>query len=380
VVVPVRIAPSAREVVAYRDHITAEWVSALVELDAGGVVVEHTVAGPHGVDVAPCSPAASDRWFFADGGTTTDARAVLFLFNPFPEDAIVDLAFATESGRVVPIGVQAVVVPGRSLVPIGLNDHVLRRRAISTSVVARTGRIVVDLVQTYDGSAGRRGLALVLGTPSTATLWHFAEGYTGPGIVERYQLYNPNTRDAVVTIELSLEQGSTEPVEVTVPAVGRATVRLGEEQGVPVGVPHAATVRSTNDVGIVVQRSLDATRPATRLGMAFTTGSRRTATQWAFAAGLANDRVDEWVILFNPGVEPATVSFTAMAGGQRLRIADLQDVVVEPGRRKGLRLGDFIRRDDLALLVSSDAPIVAERTIYRVRSLGFSAVVGIPLR
>jgi hypothetical protein len=379
VAVPVTIGGSSRAVVTYTDHIQAEWVSALVELGGGGAVVEHTVSGSLGADVAPCTTKGSSRWYFADGGTTVDAREVLFLFNPFPEDAIVDLSFATDDGRVVPPGLQAVVVPGRGLVAVGVNDHVIRRRAIAASMVARTGRIVVDKVQTYDGSAGRRGLALTPGAASAGDTWQFPEGFIANGVVERYQLYNPATRDAVVTIELALEQGATEPIEVTVPAQGRATVRIGEEQGVPAGVPHAAVVRATNDVGIVVERSLDAVRPSERLGLASTMGSRVTARRWAFAAGLANDRVDEWVVLFNPGTRPAEVSFTALAGGQRLAIADLQAVVVEPGRRKGLRLGDFIRRDDLALVIDSTQPVIAERTLYRVRALGISAVIGIPL-
>ena len=91
-----------REVIPYLDHITAEWVSALVEINNGTAAVEHTVSGPLGADVAPCSPAGSDHWYFADGSTTVDARELLFLFNPFPEDAIVDLSFSTEDGRVAP--------------------------------------------------------------------------------------------------------------------------------------------------------------------------------------------------------------------------------------------------------------------------------------
>ena len=264
--------------------------------------------------------------------------------------------------------------------PIGLNDHVIRRKAVSASIVAHAGRVVVDKIQTFDGSAGRKGLALMQAAPSAGTLWQFPEGYWGPGVTERYQFYNPTRRDAVVTVELSLEEGSTEPVEVAVPGFGRASLRLGEEQGVPSGVAHAAVVQSTNDVDIVVERTIDATAPSERLGLAATMGSRLTARRWVFPSGLTNDRVDEWIILFNSGTKATKVTFTALAAGQQLAIADLQGVPLEAGRRKAIRIGDFIRRDDLALLVTSTQPIVAERTLYRVKALGISAVIGIPLR
>jgi Family of unknown function (DUF5719) len=378
--VPIDVPAMARTVVNDRDHITAPFVSALVELRGGGVVAEHTVSGPLGADVAPCAAAASDRWYFADGGTTRDARDVIALFNPFPEDAIVDMSFATDQGPVVPQSLQALVVPGRGMVPVNVGDHVLRRRAISVTIAARSGRLIADRIQTYDGTAGRKGLALVLGAPSPGPLWYFPDSYVATGLVERFQLYNPSTREARVSLEVGLDRGAAEPFDLAIPAGGRLTVKPADEARVPKDVAFSVTVRSENGVGVVVERSVDAAKPSGRLGLASTMGARLAARRWVFAAGLATAKVDEWVVLVNPGRQPARISFTALAGGQPLAIDGLQGFVLAPGRRTAVRLGDHVQRGDLALLVSASSPVVAERDLYRVGASGISTVMGIPLR
>ena len=380
VVVPIEVPANARTGMSYAEHLSSAWVAALVELDGGGVVAEQSVSGPLGADVMPCAASAADHWYFADGGTTRDASAQLTLFNPFPEDAIVDLSFTTDQGRVVPQALQALVVPGGRLVTINLNDQVLRRRAIATSIVARSGRLVAGRIQTYDGTAGRKGLASVLGTPSPGTLWYFPEGYATDGIVERFQIYNPTTAEARVSLELALEKGAAEPFDLTVPAFGRVTVRTNDEGRVPKGVPHAATVRSQNGVGVVVERSIDGSKPAQRIGLASTMGARAAARQWVFAAGLVTPKLDEWIVVQNPGTHTARLSFTALASGQRLPVEGLQDIELPAGRRTAIRMGAHTQRADLGLLVSSTTPVVAERGLYRVGSIGISSVIGIPLR
>lgn len=377
--VPVRVPAAARVVVPYRDHLTADFAAALVELDGGGVAVEHSVSGPLGADVAPCSPRAGDAAYFADGGTTRDAVSLIALYNPFPDDAVVDFSFATDQGRLAPQALQAVVVPAGRPAVVNVSEHVLRRRAISTTIRARSGRFVAERLQTYDGSAGRRGLALVPAAPAPATVWHFPEGYMQPGVVERFQVYNPGRRDAQVAFEFALEQGAVEPVLRTVPAGDRVTLRVDADTPIPQGVPHATTVRVDNGVGVVVERSVDAGPPAGRSGLASTMGATEGWRRWALPAGLATREVDEWVVLYNPGRGAATVSFTVLASGQPLAVAGLQGVQLPAGRRTGIRLGTFIERADLGLVVSSSVPIVVERDLYRVGRPGISQVIGIPL-
>ena len=75
------------------DGVDAPYAAALVELDGGGVVVEHQVSGATGVDVAPCSPDASSSWYFAAG---TTAR------HPVPARVLQPVLRCRGRGRHVP--------------------------------------------------------------------------------------------------------------------------------------------------------------------------------------------------------------------------------------------------------------------------------------
>src|SRR5437764_12954664 len=91
--VPITVPSAARVVLRGQDAVKAPWVGATVELDGGGAVAEVSAAGPLGTTSTPCASSASDQWYFAEGVTTKDATETLLVFNPFPEDAIIDMSF-----------------------------------------------------------------------------------------------------------------------------------------------------------------------------------------------------------------------------------------------------------------------------------------------
>jgi hypothetical protein len=200
------------------------------------------------------------------------------------------------------------------------------------------------------------------------------------GLTERYHLYNPTNREAQVTLELALESGAAEPFDLTVPAGERLTLTANDEERVPKDVGHGATVRSLNGVPVVAERTIVATAPAARTGGSDTLGARSAHRQWVLAAGGANDTLDEWVVVLNPGASAATVSLQALAGGQLLPIEGMQAINVPAGHRVAVRLTDHVRRDDLPVLARSTGAVVVERGLYRVGGLGLAVSAGIPLR
>lgn len=376
--VPLTVGPRARAVVRQREIVSAPYLAALVEMDGGDVVVEHEVVGPLGLSVAPCASSASDRWYLAEGSTAREDTMLLALYNPFPEDAIVDLSFSTDQGRAVPSDFTGIVVRGGRLTVVNVGDHVRRRTNVATMVAARTGRLVVDRIQLRGGAP--RGLSLALAAPSPGRTWYFPEGLVADGVAERYHLFNPTDTEALVSIELSLEEGAAEPFDLTIAPRDRLTVVVSEEERVPRGVGHAATVRSLNRVPVVAERSVAAGTPAGRTGTSDTIGARRTSRAWILAAGGATDTLDEWVIVLNPGTTAATVSIQGLAAGQLLAVEGLQDVAVPGGRRVAVRLTDHVKRENLPLLVRSTAPVVVERGLYRIGAPGLSLSAGVPLR
>ncbi len=256
------------------DLANAPFAGAIVELDGGEAVVELVATGPLGTSVTACASSASPTWYFAEGVTTRDAAEWLTVLNPFPEDAVVDLSFTTEEGLVTPQELTGLSVRGRGMQAIDVGKYVQRREAVSTKVAARTGRLVVARLQTFDGSVGRKGMAITLGAATPGPLWYFADGLVTEGLEERFQVYNPQTVEAEVELAIDLDDGEAEPLRITVPRESRTSVVANEETRIPKGVGHAVTARSTNGVDVVVERSIEGRAPSTRLGFGAAPGAR----------------------------------------------------------------------------------------------------------
>ena len=379
--VPVRVPAAGRAGVRLADVVTADNASALVEMDGGQVVAELVTRGPKGDSATPCASSASDTWYFADGATTRDAAEVLMVFNPFPEDALVDLSFSTEQGRAVPEALAGLVVKGRGMLAVSVGDYVRRRAAVSTIVTSRVGRLVVARLQVFDGTGDvpRTGVSLALGAPDPRAVWYFPEGFAGDGTTERVHVFNPSAREARIEIEVLLDQGEADPVGLTVPAVSRVTFTVNEEPRVPPNVGHAIVVRATNGVAVVAERTVEALPPSARTGLAITLGATRAASRWAFAAGEPDAAVEEWVTVLNPRARAVTVSVTALDGEKRVRVPGLQRLRVPARGRLPIRLADHIARPVPSVVVQATGPVVVERDLYRASAPGRAMAMGTPL-
>ena len=377
---PVDVPASGSVSVAATDEVEAQVVSAVVDVRGGGIAVEHVVSGSRGASVAPCASDASPTWYFANGVTERDAVEVLALFNPFPDDAIVDITFATDAGRVEPGALSGLPIAAGTTTLVNVHDHVRRQAITAAAVVARNGRLIVDRVQAFDGSTGRRGISLALGAPDLAEAWTFPEGLWADGLTQRWHIFNPSDRDAEVSLELVADEGGQiEPVDLTVPPKSQLVIDASTIDRVAAGVAHSSSIVSLNGVPVVAERSLDARPPSTRRGWTSSLGSPLARSRWVLPLGEASGNTDEWVVVHNPSPEAVSVSVTALAGGQVLAVEGLQDLDVAPGERLAVRLGDHIKRSPLPLLVEATGDVVVERDLYRVGSTGITTIIGIPL-
>ncbi len=375
--VPLAVEPRSRSVTRLGDVAAAAYDAALVDIDQGGVAVEYTTGSASAIGTAPCASSASTEWHLADGSTQRDDRMLLTLFNPFPDDAIIDLSFATDQGRAAPSEFQGVVVGAGRLAVLDVGEHVRRRADVAVTAAARTGRFVMGRLQVRAGPPA--GTSVTLAAPSPAPVWYFPDGLVADGVAERFSLYNPSGREAQVEVSLVLDQGSAEPFDLTVPARDRITLDASGEERIPRGVGHSAIVRSSNGVPVVAEQSLATGSPAPRTGTADELGIREPAARWAFAAGGTSSTVDEWITVLNPSPDRAAkVSVTALAQGQALAVDGASDLDVAAGGRLALRLTDHISRDDLPLTVTANAPVVVVRGIYRSDAPGVAVSAGIP--
>lgn len=380
VATPVTVPASGSVSLAATTYLDASVVSAVVDVRGGNVGVEHVVSGPNGAGVAPCASDASGEWYFANGTTERDAVEVLALFNPFPDDAIVDITFATDEGRVEPAALSGLPIAAGTTTLVNVEDHARRRAVTSASIVARSGRLVADRIQSFDGSTGRHGVSLTLGAPALADQWTFPEGQWADGLTEQWHVFNPSAHEAEVELQLTPAEGSSvEPIDLTVPAKGQVTVDAANPPRIAAGVSHSSSVVSLNQVPVVVERSLDARAPSKRRGWTSSLGSPLTRARWLLPLGEVSGNTDEWVVVHNPNPDSVTVSITGLVNGQVLAIEGLQDLAIGPGDRIAVRIGDHIQRSPLPLLVEGTGAVVVERVLYRVGATGLSALVGIPL-
>lgn len=379
-----RAAVSLVDLVAASSTPDATYAAALVEAPGGEVAAELSVRGPNGTDTTPCSSAPSDRWYFPWGVTTIDAKERLLLFNPFPADATADISAATDEGGRDPEALQGLVVPGRSVVVVAVNEHVLREPHVSVTVATRSGQLVVNRVQERDGEGGPRGLAVTLGAPAPGERWWFPAGYVADGVGERLHVYNPGDEEAEIDVLVALADPATNgvpaPFELTVPAEDWVTLDLSEEDRIPVEIPHAITVESVNGVPVVAERVVDDESPSARTGISAELGSRIATERWVLPAGAATEETDELVTVFNPSDRAATLTVVPLDGtASPSPITDLAAVELPAGQRIGLRLGDFVEAEQLPVVVESTEPVVVERRIAAIDDLGVAAMMAIPL-
>jgi hypothetical protein len=364
------------------DILSTSFGGALVEVDGGQVAVEHGVESDTDFGHAPCASAPSETWYLATGATTRDAQELLVLFNPFPDDAVADITFATTDGARAPEEYEGLVVPAAQVLVLDLGPTIGRFAEVATTVQTRSGRLVVDRLQRFDGSDGPAGSEVTLASTHPATLWSWPEGFVTGGLTESVSVYNPSDRQAEVDVEVILDDpatnGAVEPFALSVPPHGIGEVVLSGNERIPDGIGHSLIVRAQNGVPVLAERWERSGSPAPRAGFAATVGSPLVATQWLVAAGSTANGFAEFLVVANPSSsDSAAFSVRALVSGQLLPIDGLDAVRVLPSGRVAIDLGTRVNRPALALIVESDLPVIVERGLYRGAS-GFSQTIAVP--
>jgi hypothetical protein len=363
------------------------FAAALVETSDPGVAVERRVVGSQGFSTSACASAPSKTWYLPTGTTTRDAHEFLAIFNPFPADAVVDVTFQTNDGFRAPVGLQGLPIPGRQLRIVDVTAEAPRLEQLAAFVTARSGQLIVDRLQAFDGSDPNHavGVAASLGAPEAGSVWTFPNGVVTDGISESITVMNPGDEPALVQLEVALvdpaTNGFVDPIPITVPPRGYDQVAMQNETRIPKSVAHSVTVRSTSGPGVVAERVFHAVAPATPRGYAPALGSPLRSTRWEFADGNAvSGSSAQFLVLFNPSPDgTARVSVTVLAQGQALAVDGLQGVEIPPGSRLALDLGEHVERSDLPLIAETTLPTVIERGLFVASGVGISYAPGIPM-
>ena len=92
-------------------------------------------------------------------------------------------------------------------------------------------------------------------------------------------------------------------------------------------------------------------------------GAGYAATEWYIPEGSTAEGYETWLYLSNPGEAEAHPTVFAMTAGAR---SSPFPCVLPAGGKVALLLGDLAgAAPDVATCIVSDAPILAEQTVYR---------------
>jgi len=380
----ITLPPYARSELRLGDLVAnAAYASATVELSGGGVVVEHSVAGPTGFDRTPCASTASAEWFVPLSATATEknptARAVLVLYNPFADNAVVDIAFVTDAASTAAPIESMVVGPGAVEV-VDLTTVVPVADQVATTVRARAGRVVLDRIESFDDTRARRDLVLTAGVPTAAPTWFIPSGRLGAPRQERLVVYNPSDEGAEVVVEVRPDNRLLviEPFTLQIGAGRFALLDLNTEKRLSdAGVSGYSVVVRSLGPAVAVDRLVTVAPGQPGAGASSTSGSA-FASPTVVIDGVASPSDPGELVVFNPNARAiAAVSFEVIANGQRKAAPPETQFELQPGERKSLPFAQF-GAGNFTVIISASAPVVAERE--NAGNNARAAAMGIPDR
>lgn len=360
----------------------------VVEPFSPDIVVSAGIETNTALDVVPCATSASNHWYFAAGETVRGVKQWLVLDDPFSSDARVDITLRTDSGLQLLPALQGVDVPGRSRVVIPIQDSAVRQPRVAVEVHAVVGQVVASQTLEYDVASGTPGIATALGALAPSSHWWFTDGVTLAGASQWVAVTDIGPIQANFDVQAFIGGNAIlSPVVARVDSGGVVWVQIGGcAKGstsclqVPANTGYELEVSADGGVPIVAQTLSRFTTSQTALGASTSIGSTVPARRWVIARTRASTERSTSISVMNPNLGAAHVSVDIVHDGVVDRPDDVQHLALAPSARLVLpaETGGASRQHDAAVVITADAPIYAESTIYTAHDVTRSA--GIPTR
>lgn len=307
---------------------------------------------PRPAQVTWFGPPASSA-YFAEGYTGDGYHEWVSLLNPQPRPLRAQIDIFRADGATRTFAVSLGPLARRSL-----DLNLLAPRASTALRVEADAPAVVERAL----FTGNGHVVAGVGRPSHH--WYVAEGYVGSGFRDELRIFNPGALAASVTIRAYRGDGSMLVSHRLVRAGTRSNVMLDDVA--PIG---SSALEISGSEPVVVEsivRGPGASGPSA--AMALTAPSRA----WYFPDGGTSRGNDEYVALYNPGNERATVNLHLVtASGYQAPIT----LHVGPHSRAVYVMHALIHLGGLAAIVLANHPIVAQEVRY-ARSGGTTVVDG----
>ncbi len=360
-------------------------VAVMVETFVSGIVVEEQVGAPDRDDVAvgPCATETSSTWYFAAGSTVRDSTMWLSLFNPFSQDAVLDITVVTNDTIRRPSELQSLVVPARARRSVFVNDAADRKRVVSLIIESSAGsRVIAQQTTVHRGAQRRFGVSSTIGAVTTGSRFTFAGGSARPDTTRLVYILNPGPVSTDVDVLLAA-QGAT-PTTIRVAPESVEVVNISElappDSQYAVIVEATAGFDASRGRGVVVEDfegyRIERGRRSV-FGVAGGIGLVAPAREWRFAVSRIDADTRGRAIVYNPNDSTVTVDIAYVLDGELVRPEALQGVEVEGSSPRSIGL-DIDVDERVGLIVTSSRPVYVERFLVREESVTRST--GVPRR
>jgi hypothetical protein len=320
------------------------WMGAVVEVQAGELVVEQTYVGEQavggdsiGTDRAPCHSQTSTTWVAASGATRNvqfGEQMSLLVLNPFLDDAVLDIVFDSDVGVDSATGI---VVPARRVIAIDITEEVTIAGRVSAVIDVVAGRVAVSRLQIVQNEL-RSGLAVTPASADIAPVWFLPVVHRGTRD-DTVTVVNPSrTETAEVDLEIVADGDVMfDPVLLTIRPGRAVQVPLADETRLEGVGSMSIVARSLTGLPIAVMSESSLPLTDGRVtNYSATAGADSAATRWV--APLEND--GGGIVIYNPSATGiAKVTVAAAVDGELRVVADIE---IAPLRRALIASADFM--------------------------------------
>ena len=362
-------------------------ISVAVEVDGGGVLVDKISSGPTGVARTACASDAATDWVVTSGSTVPGSELQLVVFNPFPEFATVDIDFVSEVGTRTPEDLIGLTIPSQASRVIDVGEVVAASETISSFVRARSGQVVVEGIQSFEGGDSPQGLSVVSGSPDPDSEWVFA-GVTPAAGPAGLVIVNHNEEEILVDIEVFPASGERfiEPFQVVLQGGQNDVVTLLAE-GRLAGISSFSLVASTADgsrfvAGMEQRPETEAEDPENQViatedvdvpgtGFAASLGQSLESPSLFTTVDISEDDERSAPHVFNPATDTFVTAVATVAVDGASREVELE---VGPQRTVRVPLSE-LGTGRYSLRIDASGPLVATREITGLSSRSWAPLL-----
>jgi hypothetical protein len=294
-------------------------------------------------------------WYLAEGATDGGFETWVLVQNPGEEAAEAKLTYMTDKGEVAGPTMQ---IPAESRVSVRVGETV-KTFSVSTKVTSDQG--VVAERSTYfrpphrelnlDGTSS-------IGVTAPASTWYMAEGSSAGGFETWILVQNPGEEIANASITYMTDKGEVEGPVLQLEPGSRKSVLVNDTVKA-----FSVSSKVTSDQPVVAERATYFTTPGRdhRVVAHSHIGVTAPDTTWYMAEGSTAGGFQTWVLVQNPGDQAANVTLSYMTDKGEVAGPVL---LLAPNSRQSVRVDDTVKAFSVSTKVTSDQPVIAERSVY----------------